>query len=240
MSKRIAVFQHLAVEHPGVFRDFLRKDDIEWQAFELDEGIAVPELKDFDALWVMGGPMDVWQEAEHPWLLQEKAAIRYAVRELELPFLGVCLGHQLFAEALGGEVSLGAQPEVGVSAVELTAAGQQHEVFSGFDHEITCLQWHGAEVSKVPSELTPLASSPHCRVQALARQASQVSIQFHIEVTASTVTEWGAVPAYEKSLRESFGEDGLAVFGAETDANLMQFNLDARRFYDNWKRLAGF
>lgn len=240
MSKRIAVFQHLAVEHPGVFRDFLRNDHIDWQAFELDDGVAIPELKDFDALWVMGGPMDVWQETEHPWLVPEKAAVSYAVRELELPFLGVCLGHQLFAEALGGEVSLGTQAEVGVGTVELTVAGQQHQVFSGFDKEISCLQWHGAEVSKVPSELTTLASSPHCRVQALARQANQVSIQFHIEVTASTVAEWGAVPAYKKSLQESLGEDGLAVFGAQTDANLMQFNLDARRFYDNWKRLAGF
>ena len=240
MTKKIAVFQHLAVEHPGVFRDFLRDDAIEWHTFELDEGEAIPELGDFSALWVLGGPMDVWQEQEHPWLVAEKAAIKHAVSDLELQFLGICLGHQLFAESLGGKVAPGQQAEVGLGRVELTTSGQAHDIFSDFDAEISCLQWHSAEVSKVPAELEVLASSSHCRVQALARRAHQVSIQFHIEVTAHTVGEWGAIPAYKKSLEDSLGEDGLAVFAAQTEKNLARFNRDAKTFYTNWKKLAGF
>ena len=101
---RILVFQHIDVEHPGIFRRFLAEEGVPWTAVELDRGEPIPDMTDFDALWVMGGPMDVWQEAENPWLRAEKAAIREAVLGRRMPFLGICLGHQLLADALGGEV----------------------------------------------------------------------------------------------------------------------------------------
>ena len=103
--KRVLVFQHVAVEHPGIFRQFLADDGHSYQAVELDEGESIPALEGFDALWVMGGPMDVWDEAEYPWLVAEKAAIREAVITRRMPYLGFCLGHQLLGEALGGQVT---------------------------------------------------------------------------------------------------------------------------------------
>ncbi len=90
---RLLVFQHIALEHPGIFRDFMAEDGIEWDAVELDEGEAIPDLGDYAALWVMGGPMDVWEEDAHPWFKAEKAAIREAVTERGLPYFGFCLGH---------------------------------------------------------------------------------------------------------------------------------------------------
>jgi GMP synthase-like glutamine amidotransferase len=86
---RLLVLQHIACEHPGVLRRFLAKDGIAWDAVELDEGEPIPELEPYDMLWVMGGPMDVWDIDEHPWLMAEKAAIRRWVRELQRPFLGL-------------------------------------------------------------------------------------------------------------------------------------------------------
>ena len=76
-------------------REFLAADGIEWTAFELDEGEPVPDLPTFDALWVMGGPMDVWEVDEHPWLTDD-SAIKRAVVERRMPFFGFCLGHQLW------------------------------------------------------------------------------------------------------------------------------------------------
>jgi GMP synthase-like glutamine amidotransferase len=88
---RNLVFQHLSVEHPGIFRDFWTKSGDSWHAVELDEGDRIPPLEDFDLLVVMGGPMDVWQEDLHPWLFAEKAAIRRWVKDLGRPYLGICL-----------------------------------------------------------------------------------------------------------------------------------------------------
>jgi hypothetical protein len=99
---RLLVFQHIDCEHPGQLRQYLRQGRIEWRTIELDRGEPIPPLDNYDALWVMGGPMDVWDVEENPWLIAEKAAIRRWVRELDRPFLGLCLGHQLLADALGG------------------------------------------------------------------------------------------------------------------------------------------
>ena len=97
---KILVLQHADVEHPGSFHKLLQEDGHSWDAVELDAGEALPPIDGYDALWVMGGPMDVWQKDEHPWLKAEKAFIRDAVKGRGVPFLGLCLGHQLLAEAL--------------------------------------------------------------------------------------------------------------------------------------------
>ena len=97
----ILVLQHAQVEHPGILRDFLKEDGHTWDVVELDQGEALRDIDEYDALWVMGGPMDVWQEAEHPWLKAEKKFIKQSVMDKGKPYLGLCLGHQLLAEALG-------------------------------------------------------------------------------------------------------------------------------------------
>ena len=66
---RILVFQHVDVEHPAIFRDFLAEDGVSWDAVELDRGEAIPALAGYDQLWAMCGPMDVWEEDRHPWLV---------------------------------------------------------------------------------------------------------------------------------------------------------------------------
>ena len=72
---KILVLQHAECEHPGFFRALLDDDGHEWVPVELDQGEQAPPLDDFDALWVMGGPMDTWQEDAHPWLVDEKKLI---------------------------------------------------------------------------------------------------------------------------------------------------------------------
>lgn len=166
VSMRILVLQHLDVEHPGVFREFWDAKGYERVTVELDAGEEIPDFDGFDLLVVMGGPMDVWQEDIHPWLVTEKAAIRRWVKDLDKPYLGICLGHQLLAEALGGKVTLMAKPEVGLIQIDLTAAGQVDPIFAGFQPTFQTLQWHGAEVSLLPQNAILLAANKACPVQA--------------------------------------------------------------------------
>ncbi|SVE44461.1 uncharacterized protein METZ01_LOCUS497315, partial [marine metagenome] len=149
-NRRLLVFQHLQVEHPGIFRDFMHEKGIEWEVVELNKGDAIPSLTEYDGLWVMGGPMDVWEEEQYPWLKREKAAIREAVGDRQLPFLGVCLGHQLCADALGGEVGLSLVPEVGIHEVEKTDVGRRCAFLGDLPSVMPCLQWHAAEIRKPP------------------------------------------------------------------------------------------
>lgn len=239
-GKNVLVFQHLVVEHPGVFRDFLAEEGHRMTVVELDEGESIPALEHFDALWVMGGPMDVWEEQEHPWLIAEKRAIREAVRERQLPYLGFCLGHQLLAEALGGTVGKAALPEVGIMEVQLAPAAGTATYLDGLPPRFEVLQWHGAEVQRLPEGAALLASSARCPVQAMAWGRGAFSMQFHIEVTSSAVDEWSSVPAYLASLEQTLGAAGTAEFGAKTLACMPEFNTRARRIYTNWKSRSGF
>ena len=231
---RFLVFQHINIEHPGIFRDFMTADGIAWDAVELDEGETIPGFDGYDALVVMGGPMDVWQEDAHPWLKTEKAAIRTAVRDRGMPCLGVCLGHQLLAEALGGTVGAMDTPEVGILDVELTEAGQADPLFKDMPTVSQALQWHGAAVTRLPEGATSLAQSPLCAVQAMRAGPAVYGIQYHVELTPDTVTEWGCVPAYEQSLETVKGPGALAQMKAEADAHMPAFNADAKRLYDNF------
>ena len=233
---RVLVFQHIPVEHPGIFRDFLAADGIPWDAVELEQGEPIPPLDRYDALWVMGGPMDVWEETEHPWLVPEKQAIRDWVGS-DKPFLGICLGHQLLADALGGAVGPGRVPEVGILPVALTAAGRRDPLFDGLPATNLCLQWHGAEVRTPPPGGAVLATSPDCPVQAIRVGRAAYGLQCHVEVTAATVDEWGCVDAYAASLDEVMGADALSRFRAETERHLPDLNAAARRIYDNFMAL---
>jgi GMP synthase-like glutamine amidotransferase len=194
-TRRILVFQHMEAGHPGIFRDFLRQDGIAWRGVRLDLGEPIPDLAGFTALWVMGGPQDVWQEAEHPWLIAEKAAIREAVLGRAMPFLGFCLGHQLLAAALGGAVGPAATPEIGVYEIALADGAGGHRLLSGLPGRARFLQWHRAEVQRPPKGARVLAGSAQCAIQALAVGEHAFGLQCHAEVDAATLDEWLATPA---------------------------------------------
>jgi GMP synthase-like glutamine amidotransferase len=234
-KKRFLVFQHLRIEHPGIFREFFKEDGIELLTVELDEGESIPDLTDFDALWVMGGPMDVWQEERYPWLIDEKAAIRKAVIELKMPYMGICLGHQLLADALGGEVGSGDQAEVGVMQIHKTETGKHNPFLSNMSETMNCLQWHAAEVKAVPETMNVLVSSDKCAIQSLSMGNWVFTTQYHQEIIDTTVSDWSDIPAYKKALEKTLGDNGVSLLQQAVKEYLPEFNNTARQLYENWK-----
>jgi len=232
------VFQHVAVEHPGIFRDFMRRDGIRWDVVELDAGEPIPELADYDALVVMGGPMDVWQETKYPWLVSEKEAIRKFVKDMRRPYLGICLGHQLLADALGGAVGLMDRPEVGMSTVELTPAGKDDPSFAGIATPFACVQWHGAEVKTPPEGAQILAHNDACAVQAMRFGRHDYGFQYHVEIEDRTIAAWGRIGAYRKALERLKGPSGQRDFERDVGAQLPSLNEAASTLYRSFVQLA--
>ncbi len=235
---KLVVFQHIDCEHPGSLRQFLRRDRIEWDVVELDQGEPIPPLDTYDALWVMGGSMDVWDVEESPWLIPEKAAIRTWVREMGKPFLGLCLGHQLLADALGGTCGPQKPPEIGILEVELTEAGQADPLFAGLPKHQECLQWHSVRVAQAPEDTTVLASSPACAIQAMRVGDCAWSMQYHVEVEPDTVANWAKIPAYRDALVALMGVEGIREMSVGADDNMVSFLSASEKLYKNFMRAA--
>jgi len=144
---------------------------------------------DFDMLVIMGGPMNIYDEADHPWLADEKRFVAQVVAEGKL-VLGVCLGAQLLADVLGGPVTRGREPEIGWYPIELTPEARAVPAFAALPERFTPLHWHG-DTFAVPPEAVRLARSETCENQAFAVDGGRVlGLQFHLEATRES---WAAL-----------------------------------------------
>ena len=235
---KILVLQHEDVEHAGSFRQFLTEDGHETHTVHLTQGDSLPNIENYEALWVLGGPMDVWQEDLHPWLIEEKKFIRDAVEQHGIPYFGLCLGHQLLAVALDGEVGPSDTPEIGVLDVQLTEVGATTVLLDDIPDLFPALQWHSAEVKRMPSDATCLATSPACPVQAMSWGPRAHSLQFHVEIESDTVSNWSAIPAYRDALIDALGSDGVSKMNNQCNDNMHAFQTMAERVYINWMQTA--
>jgi len=238
--KNVLVLQHIALEDPGYIKDLMEADGWQLTQIELDEGESIPaDLSGYDAMLCMGGPMDTWMETEYPWLIEEKKRIHEWVVGMGKPFLGFCLGCQLLGEVLGGEVSKSEPAEIGVLDIEMTAAAQQDQLFSGYPDTIKAVQWHSYEVKALESnpEVTVLGSSDNTRYQIFKYRNHAYAVQFHVEVRSDTVMQWGCVPEYKSALENSLGANALESFDRSAREHMPEMNRLAALLYENFKRI---
>jgi GMP synthase-like glutamine amidotransferase len=225
---RLLVIKHNPIEGAGIFVKFCRDQGVTLDEIDLQAGDRFPPLEDYAGLLVMGGAMNVGDEAEYPWLVEEKKYIRTAVNELHKPYLGVCLGAQLLADALGGEVGPMPQREIGVYAVELNQMGLNSLPTKGMPSQFKTLQWHGQEVRRLPEKAKLLASSPLCQVQAFSINDHAFGIQFHQEIDQETIDLW------REDLAETLGTAECDRVYQELAQELPHINQTAKVLFDNF------
>lgn len=168
--------QHVPFEGPGIFTSHLETRGIRVEPYLVpEEGLP----KDPGALLIiMGGPMSV--NDPEAWIAEETAFIKSAL-ELGTPVLGICLGSQFMAKALGATVGPGVALEVGMTPIRLTHEGTLDPVFGGSSPTLEVFEWHG-EVFDLPAGCVPLASSEVCAVQAFRSGVKAYGLLFHLEL----------------------------------------------------------
>jgi GMP synthase-like glutamine amidotransferase len=182
---RIQCLQHVAFEGPAGIADWATDRGHKIEITPLYQGADPPETGSFDWLVVMGGPMGVSDEGRYPWLGPEKAFIADAIASGKT-VVGVCLGAQLIAEALGARVYPNREKEIGWMPVELTDAGRGSRLFGFLPAEIEVFHWHG-DTFDLPAGAVHLARSGPCANQAFVHDGRVLGLQFHLESTPGSV-----------------------------------------------------
>ncbi|HHW40758.1 MAG TPA: type 1 glutamine amidotransferase [Syntrophomonadaceae bacterium] len=206
------VVQHVACEGPGLLEHVLVEKGWRLDIRCMDRpGAALPEsLGNHNAFVILGGPMGAYEEEIYPYLLQVQELIREAVR-MRLPTLGICLGGQLIARALGAKVEPNPVKEIGWYRVRLTPAGRLVPLFTGMPPEMPVFQWHG-DTFALPKGALLLAEGDSCLNQAFVYGAHVYGgyawgLQFHLEVSPEMIEEWAKLYADELV---DFGGPGAA------------------------------
>jgi GMP synthase-like glutamine amidotransferase len=202
--RRVLVLQHVPYEGQGYIADYMQEHDIEFDVVRLWEPYEMPDISRYAALVIMGGPMSAYED--YPARNDEISLINAALGTI--PTLGICLGSQLIAHALGARVypnRRDAKPakEIGYSTVHLTADGAADPLFKGFDPNVRVLQWHG-DAFDLPTDAALLATAPSCPNQAFAYK-NAYGLLFHLELTPKMVE--GLADANREWAHESFDLD---------------------------------
>lgn len=203
---------HDAGEGAGLISDVLKEAGVAFRPVHLYAGEGLPrDTSDLEGLVVMGGPMSVDDIAPFPFLLPEGQLIEKVLSEKK-PVLGICLGSQLIAKALGARVYPNKRREVGWHPVSLTPAGRQDPSFSVLPDPATVLHWH-EDTFDLPKGAIQLARSKRCENQAFRWGESVYALQFHLEATPAMVAEWcgnARGRSYAKGAGESAGAIAMA------------------------------
>ena len=231
IDKTCVVVEHLAIEHCGTLRPVLERRGYRIVSIPA-ASIArrLDQAKDAALLIVMGGPIGVYDASEFPYLHAEIGLIRSRL-EARQPVLGICLGSQLMAAAMGAKVFPGTNGfELGWASVELTEAGMDHPVAEVAGGRAPVLHWHG-DTFDLPDGATLLASTSRYPHQAFAVGSHGLALQFHVETDEDELEQWFV--AFAGDIRKS-GADALRILRSDTGRHSVGLAKRAARFIDRW------
>jgi GMP synthase (glutamine-hydrolysing) len=228
--RKLLVLQHVPREPLGVLDPLLRTAGfrIRYVNFAREPGAQV-DVNRYDGLVVLGGPMNVDQAANYPHLLHEIDVIRGALAR-EIPILGICLGAQLLAAALGARVHPNPVREIGWYPLNLSAAATSDTLFRNLDSSSPVFQWH-AYTFTAPTDTVHLASSENCANQAFRYRDFAYGLQFHLEVDAGLIRRWLQHSELQQELEPLGGERHVRTVEEQTSRYLDRSQAQAAAFF---------
>lgn len=179
---RIHYLQHVPFENPGSILEWANKNQCLVTATHLYDNEKLPQLSEFDWLVVMGGPMNIYEEDQYPWLKVEKELIKAAIAAKKI-VIGMCLGSQLIADVIGGKVVQNKQKEIGWFPISFSEQAKASPLFAFFPVQPVVFHWHGDTFVDLPQDATIIAESGGCKNQAFVYKKSVFGFQFHLENT---------------------------------------------------------
>jgi GMP synthase (glutamine-hydrolysing) len=235
--KPVLVLRHVPHESLGLIAAVFDECDLPYRYVNL-YATAPPEIRedDWSALVVMGGPMNVDETDRYPFLAAEVRWLRGAVAA-DRPVLGVCLGSQLLAKALGARVYPNPVKEIGWYEIELTPAAAADPLFCDCAPAEMVFQWHG-DTFDLPAGAVPLARSRDCANQAFRYGRTAYGLQFHLETTPDLIDRWLADPATCAELERS-GITSTATLRRQTAVAAPRMQMLGERVFRRFAELCG-
>ena len=183
----IHCLQHVPFEGLGSIEDWIRRGPHLLDTTRFYRNEPLPEIDSIDLLVVMGGPMNIYEEAKYSWLAEEKRFIERAIGAHKR-VLGICLGAQLVADVLGAKVYANADKEIGWFPVEMTEYASVSNLFTAFPARLDVFHWHG-DTFDIPEGAVHVAHSAGCAHQAFVYDERVIGLQFHLETTPTSARQ---------------------------------------------------
>jgi len=194
----VLIVKHVEIEGPGLIEYCLNQEKIPYKILNLKPGVLLPRLDDLTHIVFLGGPMNVYEEDRYPFLKEEDLFIKEAIQRGK-SILGICLGAQLIAKALGAKVFKSPVKEIGWYDVSLTRIGSIDPFFSRLPKTFSVFQWH-EDTFEIPKSGKLIATSDFVAHQAFRYGENAYGLQFHLEVTAEMIGEW--METYEEEFKD--------------------------------------
>lgn len=232
---KLLVLRHVPHEHLGSFADILNDKGIDYDYINLYEDSQELSLLGYHGLIILGGPMGVYDSDKYSFMDKEEIIIKDAILK-KIPVLGICLGAQLIAKALGAKVYPNSVKEIGWYLLEITDQAVFEPLFKGFDMNELVFQWHG-DTFEIPEGAVKLFSSPLCQNQAFRFGDKVYALQFHLEVTRQMIEEWLFESTNLKELKTLKGVIDPEQILKESPPRTERLNQLAKSFFEGFCQL---
>lgn len=234
--KRVLALQFIWDDPPGYLGEIMQEHDIFCEVVEV-ETTPVPDPTGYDAVIAMGGPQHVGDNEKYPYLVEVESAIHKAVEE-DIPYLGLCLGGQLLAHALGAPVKRHSKASIGFYEVQLTEEGKADPLFRGLPGYQQVIHWH-EDTFDIPRDAVQLAANAHTENQVFRYGRLAYGTQYHIELTPNMLDVWMHHPDYRQEIVNTLGERAADKFVSDRTRLYPLYRQHTRIMFENFLRIGG-